>query len=168
MKNRHDFFSNSLCALVFTLLISFNANSQGPHASDVDLKAAYCIPFINDAEDGINKIREKYPLPGLNIDSELKNIQDSGSVFNNKLRSYLRARNQSHNIDARNEVLAAISAGEKALNVMKKIKDTCSSKLDFKNLSTDQVREKIQSCWKANGSDMLKLEICNDLNFLPY
>ena len=166
MKNRHNFFSYSFCALVFTLLFSLNANSQGPHATDVDLKAAYCYPTVKYEHEQYNKLTERYPSPSSS--NEIKNINEAGVVYNNKLQIYLRARNQSHNIEARNEVLAAISAGEQALNVMKKIKDTCSSQVDFKNLNTDQALEKIQSCWKTNGSAMLKLEICNNLSFLPY
>ena len=106
MKNRHNFY-----ALVFTLLLSFNANSQGPHATDVDLKAAYCYPTVKYEHEEYNKFTERYPNPSkLN---EIKNLNEAGVVYNSKLQIYLRARNQSHNLEARNEVLAAISAGER-------------------------------------------------------
>ena len=166
MYSKKNSLVYQIYAGIIFIFFSCNANSQGAYANDTDLKAAYCLPYVNDGEQRLKKITGKNSNSGT-YDNELKNIEEAGDIYNNKLRIYLRARNQTHNSEARLEVIAAMKAGEQALSVFNKIQSHCESQLSSKNLS-NQIAEQFEMCRKKNGSDMLRLEICNNLSFLPY
>jgi hypothetical protein len=154
-------------------LYSLAANSQGPYASDTDLKAAYYLPFLkNDSEQTrrIMKIDGSSPKKE-DIGSTLSNILDAYDLSLNKLKNYLVARNQSHNSAAQLEVHAAIRAGEQAVILWNKISGLCASqvKSQFDNKSSiDQYAIQIKSCKDENGLKVLKLDACGNLEFLPY
>jgi hypothetical protein len=166
-RQTNNFYSLALQIYAAIIFIGFstNASSQGAYASDTDLKAAYCLPYVNEMEQQLKKINgisitENYEI-------QRNNIREAGNVFNNKLRIYLQARNQSHNSEARLEVAAAMKAGEQSLAVFNKIQNYCQSQLSSKNLF-NQAAEQFELCRKENGTEMLRLEICNGLSFLPY
>ena len=168
MPNKLNLLNYKIYSIIFLLLFALDASSQGQYASDVDLKAAYCFHYVKNSEEEFNRISDNLPVLSSGAADKFKNINEAGLVHDNKLRIYLLARSKSHNSGAQLEVSAAMTAGEKAASVMNKIKSQSASQLDSKNLSSETFVDQIKSCWKNNGAEILKLDICNKLSFLPY
>lgn len=169
MKNAMLTFNTFSVKVLFALAsLSFSLNSQGqgPHATEVDLKAAYCLPYIKSTTDELRKLRGSYKSNS-SLDITYQNIVETSEFFNKKLQTYLMARGNSHNSEAKMEVLGAVSAGEQALSIWKKISDSCNAE-HKSQLLADDFASKIQKCQEKNGSQMLKLDMCSTLTFLPY
>jgi hypothetical protein len=59
MYSKKNSLVYQIYAGIIFIFFSCNANSQGAYANDTDLKAAYCLPYVNDGEQRLKKITGK-------------------------------------------------------------------------------------------------------------
>jgi hypothetical protein len=145
------------------LFISANAIAQGPFASEVDLKAGYCLATIRLGTGTAEEIAKAHPLLADFINK--RNVQ-----FSN-LRRYLLLRSQSMNSDALQELTAAVSAGEEAQKRSASTIDACLNEvLRPSEPVTDATSRKMNECRirKQGQAEIRRIENCHSLDFLPY
>lgn len=160
--NEGSLTASKIAAALLSSLLALTVNAQGQYASDSDLKAAFCLPYMNSVKERLKKIESETPTN----DTTILNIREAGDIYDKKLRTYLAARTQSHNSEAKSEVMAAIKVGEQATSVYNKIAAACISQVKTNSIS--QYSKELENCREKNGVKLLKLDICNNLDFLPY
>ena len=138
--------------LIFMLLISpALAIAQGQLPSDVDLKAAYCIPIARFA----SQITESENLPE-SFRNSLRDSKDKGAVNLRRLNLYLIPRLSQ--LDAMSLIGASKSAEEDLERVNAEIRqcDRMSS-----------VEEALK-CIAVETEAVKRVRSCNVLSFLPF
>lgn len=146
-------------ALLFTA--SINANAQGQYATEVDIKAAYCLGATQPYAESTDKADPRL--------TEFINLNNANFL---RLKNFSTARAKSMNSDAINEMTVALTAGRDARQRSKLINDECFKEVyPNKDLAIDAITtKKLQECTarKQGESEGRRLAQCFDLNFLPY
>ncbi len=121
-------FKCALLALAFSG--SGSAFSSGEWASEVDLRAAFCLPVKKAASKEFEDIMKQ--IPSVGSASDKKTMDSFGQVerfTETKLSTYLSFRVASMNSQARAQILAANKAGETAFLIHRSISQSCSEEL---------------------------------------
>jgi hypothetical protein len=152
----------TLISLLF--FISANAIAQGPFASEVDLKAGYCVATVRAGAGEITEeMRKHHP--------SLVELRNKRNVQLSNLRRYLLLRSQSMNSAALGELSAAMSAGEEAYKRFRSTIDSCLDEvLQPSEPVTDATARKLDACRvrKQGETELRRIENCFSLDFLPY
>ncbi len=140
---------------------SLNANAQGQYASEVDIKAAYCL----GATKPLTEITDQ-------SDPTVAEFINLNNANHSRLQKFSIARIKSMNSAAINEMSAALESGQDAKQRSKIINDACFKEVySDKNIGVDTVStKKFQDCKirKQGESEVRRLQQCHDLSFLPY
>ena len=146
--------------LIFFLIIYFNpvpSFAKNSYPTETDLKAAYCIPILQNAIESMTKF-EHYP--------NLKNFSDKYKANLERVQFYLIPRIDFIDPTA---VMAATKSAELDIEERKRISKFCSAK--FSNLD-DKDKKKLKELLKCNDSEaseiIIREEKCFQGNFLPY
>ena len=138
--------------LIFMLLIcpSF-AYAQSQLPSDVDLKAAYCIPIARY----YSQITVSQNLPDVFRES-LRDTKEKGAVNLRRLNLYLVPRISK--LDAMSLIGASRSAQE----------DLERSDAEFMKCDSMNTTEQAWQCFAVETETLKRLRSCNVLSFLPF
>ena len=138
-------------------LYPLNSFAERQYPSETDLKAAYCIPVLQNAIEFMTKF-DSYP--------DLKSLTDKDRATLIRIEAYLIPRIKF--VDSKALIVATKSA-ELDLEETKRINNFCTAK--FSNLD-DKDKKKLKEilkCQDSEGSEItLRTEKCFKGNFLPY
>lgn len=146
--------------LIFFVIICFNPVSsfaKNSYPTETDLKAAYCIPTLQNAIESTIKFEDN---------PNLKNLLDKYKANLERIQVYLIPR-----IDYIDPtlVIAATKSAELDLEERKRISKFCIAK--FSNLDDKDKKKlnEILKCSNSEGSEIItRQEKCFQGNFLPY
>ncbi len=146
--------------LILFLIIYFNPVSsfaKDSYPTETDLKAAYCIPTLQNAIEFLTKFEHS---------PNLKNLSDKYKANLERIQVYLIPRIDFIDPTA---VMAATKSAELDLDERKRISKFCSAK--FSNLD-DKDKNKLKELLKCSDSEASEITIrqekCFQGNFLPY
>ena len=156
-KNNRYLFYFSLCFFS----ASINALAQGQDATEVDIKASFCLgaskPFAESADNTEPTLAEFINLNNANY---------------YRLQKFSLARVRSMNGNGINEMSVAFTAGQEANRRSVLINDACFKEVFHSEVvATDPVTTKnLKDCRvrKQGASEVRRLEQCFKLDFLPY
>lgn len=168
MRNTlHNLLKCALLAVAFSGCGS--AFSNGEWASEVDLRAAYCLSVKKASSKEIDDYRKEYPFQGSESDKKMLSNLDEVSRFEDiKLSSYLSNRVASMNSKSIAQITAAHRAGEAASAIGRSIRHWCSSELAKKNIDVRVLADELKKCTEESGVKQLRLNACFDLSWFPY
>ncbi len=160
-------FKCALLALAFSGPGS--AFSSGEWASEVDLRAAFCLPVIKATSKELEDIMKQIPFVGSESDKKvMDNLGQVERFIEVKLSTYLSSRMASMNSKAVAQVSSAGRAGQAAFEVDRSIRNWCGAELRKNNTDSRIWPDELKKCTEKSGVKSLRLEACNDLSWLPY
>ena len=138
--------------LIFMLLFSpAIATAQGQLPSDVDLKAAYCIPVARFASQ--TTVTENMPE---SFKNSLRDTKNMGDVNLRRLNLYLLPRLSQ--LDVMPLIGASNSAEE----------DLARSEADFMKCGSMSTDKDVLLCIAVETEAVKRVRSCNVLSFLPF
>lgn len=158
------------CALLAVAFIGCgSAFSNGEWASEVDLKAAYCLPVRKASSKDYEDLMKQIPPSGSASDKKkLASLDEVERFVDTKLSNYLLARMVSMNSKARAQITAANQAGEAAFVIHRNISKSCDEGLKESILDMRVRIDELNKCREESGAKQLRLDACFDLSWLPY
>jgi hypothetical protein len=165
MGNRMDFliFSRKLICVIFALLASGSSLAGGYPPTDIDLRAAYCLPVVKMIASVFG---QPQPNSGAGWSKEdLEFLQTEGDkIMSNlsRIQSYLTAK---INVDT-NAMLIAMNRSKTDMAAL----DRCEEKKQC--LSYFRMKEESDKCHaacnKETGGARDRVSRCADLSWLPF
>lgn len=127
------------------------ATAQGQLPSDVDLKAAYCIPVARVASQ--TNVTENMPE---SFKNNLRDIKNNGDINLRRLNLYLLPRLSQL------DVMPLIGASKSAEE------DLARSDADFMKCGSMSTDKDVLGCIAVETEAVKRVRSCNVLSFLPF
>jgi hypothetical protein len=165
LRRRHYRLGGSAQLTVVALMVSSLTLASGTasgttrQASLEDLRAGFCIPFI----------QQRYETASLsakmNPSEKMKEVHQKYESMFNKLRRFILTRVESFTDDSLKEFRAAMASGQEERSRIDRIKVSCVSEAVKED---GPPNDRILACFKRRNVETTKYEECEKMDFLPY